>query len=435
MVAPSVKHPYVSPITDGGDPNLVGPDEWNDGHTIIGLQRSDEKAAANGYAPLDSGILVPIAYLPTGTGGTQVALGNHGHTHAATTGQTANDHHNQAHVLASGTALGGDHTISGAAAGEVLRALSGTTAAFDQLAHADLGSVTSDQHHAQLHAAAHASGAGDAIKLDDLASPDDNTDLNASTSAHGLLKKLPNDASKFLDGTGAFTTPAGSSGDAILGQSGVGGARISGLQGNPDIDAAGGSDDEFNTTDTSDPMTGWTTLGTPTAHDINSTVKGHYYIKKSAAAGVGWHGIYKAVPGLPDTIITKIAALNGKNQFNTAAIFFGESPPGKMETIGIRFSANQQCRVEHDSWTGPTGTGAAITTGADMYPYAGPLWVKLVLTSSSSISVYLSTNGLLWLPFTIARNPGFTIGVAGLVVDCENASDDVEGLFDWIRYT
>jgi len=31
------------------------------------------------------------------------------------------------------------------------------------------------------------------IKLDDLGTPDDNTDLNASASRHGLLPKLPND--------------------------------------------------------------------------------------------------------------------------------------------------------------------------------------------------------------------------------------------------
>ncbi len=40
------------------------------------------------------------------------------------------------------------------------------------------------------HATSHQSGGGDAIKLDDLAAPDDNTDLNATSSAHGLTKKL-----------------------------------------------------------------------------------------------------------------------------------------------------------------------------------------------------------------------------------------------------
>ena len=44
----------------------------------------------------------------------------------------------------------------------------------------------------KLHAARHASGGADAIKLDDLAAPDNNTDLDASTSAHGLMPKFPN---------------------------------------------------------------------------------------------------------------------------------------------------------------------------------------------------------------------------------------------------
>jgi hypothetical protein len=46
-------------------------------------------------------------------------------------------------------------------------------------------------------------------KLDDCAAPDDNTDLNASTTAHGLLKKLSNVSTEFMNGQGAWATPAG----------------------------------------------------------------------------------------------------------------------------------------------------------------------------------------------------------------------------------
>jgi len=52
------------------------------------------------------------------------ALG-HSHTHASTTGQTANDHHNQVHGLVSS-----DHTVSGLTSGHVLTALSATTFGF-----------------------------------------------------------------------------------------------------------------------------------------------------------------------------------------------------------------------------------------------------------------------------------------------------------------
>lgn len=49
------------------------------------------------------------------------------------------------------------------------------------------------------------------IKLDDLGTPDDNTDLNASTTAHGLLPKLSNTATEFLNGKGSWATPSGGS--------------------------------------------------------------------------------------------------------------------------------------------------------------------------------------------------------------------------------
>lgn len=65
------------------------------------------------------------------------------------------------------------------------------------------------------HSARHESGGADAIKLDDLATPDDNTDLNVSTSRHGLTPKLPNDSTKYLDGTGAWSVPAGGGGGGL----------------------------------------------------------------------------------------------------------------------------------------------------------------------------------------------------------------------------
>ena len=65
------------------------------------------------------------------------------------------------------------------------------------------------------HASSHQSGGADAIKLDDLATPDDNTDLNVSTSAHGLCPKLSGVASDGLKGDGTFgpVTPLTTKGD------------------------------------------------------------------------------------------------------------------------------------------------------------------------------------------------------------------------------
>ncbi|MFX0200987.1 MAG: hypothetical protein ACFFCW_33120, partial [Candidatus Hodarchaeota archaeon] len=39
-----------------------------------------------------------------------------------------------------------------------------------------------------------------ATKLDDFSTPDDNTDLNATASTHGLLPKLSNNSNEYLNG-------------------------------------------------------------------------------------------------------------------------------------------------------------------------------------------------------------------------------------------
>jgi len=44
------------------------------------------------------------------------------------------------------------------------------------------------------------------VKLDDFSAPDDNADLNASITKHGLLKKLSNNALQFLNGVGNWIT-------------------------------------------------------------------------------------------------------------------------------------------------------------------------------------------------------------------------------------
>lgn len=49
-----------------------------------------------------------------------------------------------------------------------------------------------------------------AIKLDDFAAADDNTDLDVSTGGHGLCPKLPGGTSTFLRGDGTFASPSAS---------------------------------------------------------------------------------------------------------------------------------------------------------------------------------------------------------------------------------
>ncbi len=58
---------------------------------------------------------------------------------------------------------------------------------------------------------AEAVSAAQTVKLDDLTAPDNNTDLDASAATHGLLPKLDNNATHFLNGQGSWAAPASSS--------------------------------------------------------------------------------------------------------------------------------------------------------------------------------------------------------------------------------
>lgn len=60
----------------------------------------------------------------------------------------------------------------------------------------------------QAHAASHQSAGGDAIKLDNFATPDDNTDLDFSTTLHGLVPKGTN-VGDFLKDNGTWASVPG----------------------------------------------------------------------------------------------------------------------------------------------------------------------------------------------------------------------------------
>jgi len=66
----------------------------------------------------------------------------------------------------------------------------------------------SDSRTPTAHQASHNSGGSDALKLDDLAAADDNTDLNSTTSAHGLLPKLGGGSTNFLRADGTWAAPS-----------------------------------------------------------------------------------------------------------------------------------------------------------------------------------------------------------------------------------
>lgn len=135
-----------------------------------------------------------------GTGALQACAGNDSRLSDARTPTS----HASTHEPGGGDAM----AVDAAAATGSLRTIG--TGALQACAGND--SRLSDARTPTAHNTTHQSGGSDAIKLDDLAAPDDNTDLDASTSKHGLLKKLGGGTTNFLRADGTWAAPPGTGG-------------------------------------------------------------------------------------------------------------------------------------------------------------------------------------------------------------------------------
>lgn len=206
---------------------------------------------------------------------------------------------------------------------------------------------------------------------------------------------------------------------------------IPGLSASADIRVAGTNDDEFDSTNTNNPPTGWTAMGSISAVDINSTVKSHLYLNHAAQSGTHMQGVYKSIPVSPQySITTKLNDAHLRADFNQAGLFIGEGTPGKMDATmcthetGLKFFAK--------SYTSPTANNNA-NLGNVAYGHP-PAYLRITVYSATDVELFYSFNGLVFCSL-VRHNPGFTIGSYGLFVNSENATYPSIGLFDWIRFT
>ena len=228
-----------------------------------------------------------------------------------------------------------------------------------------------------------------------------------------------------------------STADAVRNQIGNGEIVIPGLAASPDIRVAGTNDQEFDSS-----TIGGTALGSPTTIDANTTFKSHLYIKKAAATGFSLQGRYWTTPSTPFTMTGKLTDWsNTKSNFMRVGMGIAEATPGKTEAIyvdGNNPAISGSGVVSVISSTTPT-TGAAYVqqgnNGVEDATHA-PMYFRVVVVSSTDVTWYFSTGGLIWRRLAGAnRNPGFTIGSYFLSAHPENATYDMEAAFDWVRFT
>jgi ribosomal protein L27 len=161
----------------------------------------------------------------------------------ATHASDADAHHDQVHVLATTSALGPDHTVSGLTAGMVLQATGAATAAFGLLNHNSLTNVTANQHHNQSHALASTSGLGADHTVSGLTAGQVLRATSATTAAFASLQAtdLPSHVIATNVGLGSQHTISGATAGHVLRASGATAAAFAQLQ-HSDLGGVGAND-------------------------------------------------------------------------------------------------------------------------------------------------------------------------------------------------
>ena len=309
--------------------------------------------------------------------------------------------------------------------------------------HNTLANLTTGDPHTQYstqsefddHSTRHEAGGADKIKLDDLEPPDDNTDLNASTSKHGLLKKLPNDATKYLDGAGNFTDPGlagGSTGNVIATPSGSI-VTIPGLAlGDRKPASAGTYDEEFNGTADTLPAN-WAFDTTPSGSDLFSlnsrwpsllTVEGTavatYNLSRTSFSAAATFGIWAKLFMGPWR-----AADDPQMRLYCTDSTDGERRGGELRATGANAATFRGLKR--------TGAGAENVWGTAIgagFP-TGSWYIGLTRTSNNWI-FWVSTDGITWFKVGSSESQTFTVDRFRLLF-----KTSADGCFlgcDWIRY-
>jgi hypothetical protein len=201
----------------------------------------------------------------------------------------------------------------------------------------------------------------------------------------------------------------------------------------PDAD-----DDEGTGADT-DPISGWTTLGTVTTLDRDTTYSDRIYIEVPGNANTRVDGIYKS-HALADgeAFVARIDGDTLRSDYNRFGIFIGvASAAGRIDTMAVVSSSGNR-QMEGLAMTNATslsgGFGSPTTTPAAQ---GSPIYLAIRRNTSTSYDYLigrLSPLGILWTTYTSARNPSFTQDVCGLFVNAQNAGTAVKAVFKWARF-
>jgi hypothetical protein len=249
-----------------------------------------------------------------------------------------------------------------------------------------------------------------------------NVAIITSNGSNQLVGPFVNIAS----GTGIAFSAA--SNTLTITNTGVPGPPGSGGSSDPTIPSGGTL---YNGTSTS----GWTSLGSPDTFNADSTIAGHFYLQETTMGTGNTLGVYRAVGGsFPRTYTMKLSDSYFHANFHSPQIWIAEASPGKLVTWGAvhdGVNAYLQRSLWTNNTTVSTQTNLPGTQDAWMVP---PMWLRLVVNSSTDIEGWHSFNGYIYYREFSAYNPSMTVGAFGFGMSAF-ATIEMKMAVDWIHET
>lgn len=275
---------------------------------------------------------------------------------------------------------------------------------------------------AATHAAQHQSGGSDAIKLDDLATPDDNTDLDATTSRHGLLPKLGGGTTNYLRADGTWAPPSGTGAPTNSGYvTWQADATLSAEQVFPELKAAtGGTDIDMSGAATGTGVTA-------------SLVDGLYLLTWSNASYQYWDvassigtGDFDVRCRLVMDTITQTAA----NAGNPLCGFYVADSSRNNSTCLV----NQHLGFPTGATTNPQGVYCLIGTGQVArihYDPKLPMILRMTRVGTAVTWLYSTTEGRIWVTIGSSTS-SLNVAKIGFRLNPNNHTQ-CQALVHWIR--
>lgn len=198
-------------------------------------------------------------------------------------------------------------------------------------------------------------------------------------------------------------------------------------------DTEGSLYDPFETADT-DPISGYTTMGSPDVLDTHTNHPSQLYVKEQGAGAVNVVGLYKSwSPSAGKFVETWLTdAVFHPTTSSYVGLFIGEAGgAGKLTLTGIgRYGAvfdDKYILFQYNSRTSFASEPTSI-----LGPWRPPLGLRIVYNSSTSLDFFIS-HGIGWRKIFAALNPGYTIGIVGVGGDMSASGFSTEAWFDHLN--